>query len=369
MTLSSGFFNSGSGANAGDRPYSAEDFSNYLRGIVGNGFLNLDPTIPGFVGFQVLNHSDPVGAPLVDINLGKAYLNGLWCINTTKIAHQIAAGTKNVVYLCFDTVARNATIGHVSGSSPVTPADDALNGKYYLGLALVANPSGGGQPQQTDISDLRDKAGLLAATINTGGSISPGIIGLSHLDNTLIQNTNGVMKFLIPLADGLMAASMLADNSIGLEKMRDTTIIPSVVVGAVSFAGTEKLLGTSTTPSAPGNTLLYTPVTNSIMRADCVVTFDATTASDDRTVHIRLKWRSKIAGQTNFPTTWTQFADEGITVPHDSGGRYLSRSVFGDFPMTAGNDYEVGIFVIVTSTNKDMLATNHGRIGAMVGPM
>jgi hypothetical protein len=179
VTLSSGFFNSVDS----DRLYTADDFSNYLKGIVTNGCLPNDTGLKVLQGVQGSLGSNP---PSVVISIGKAYLNGMWLNNTEPLtfnlgtAPQINPGLSHLVYLKCDTDGdREISIECLTAATPVLPASTSTI--VYMALASVIDQQGT-QPANAHITDLRPYAGVSGVGITTPSLVDGCVTKLKLAD-------------------------------------------------------------------------------------------------------------------------------------------------------------------------------------------
>jgi len=182
MALTSGFFNS----SGGDRLYDAEDFNNYLSGLVEDGCY------PQSTGFKVLPRGQAImgdPGPSVKISAGKAYCNGLWVTNDTEYVYQMAStltpASYHLLYFKFDT---NDSVRAVSIEESISININAAvptnaSGVYYMPLARVADNLTA-QPQAADITDKRTYAGVTAIVSDLGiteAKLANNAVGLSKL--------------------------------------------------------------------------------------------------------------------------------------------------------------------------------------------
>jgi hypothetical protein len=168
VTLSSGFFNS----IGSDRLYSADDFANYLNGIITDGCIPNNTGLKVLQGTQGQLGSNP---PSVVISPGKAYIRGMWLYNTENLTFnlgtipQVNPGLIHLVYLKCDTDGdRETTIECYTGYSPVLPTSTST--VFYMALASVADQQGT-QPANAHITDLRPAAGVSGTGITTASLV------------------------------------------------------------------------------------------------------------------------------------------------------------------------------------------------------
>ncbi len=151
----SSFFNSVQASDGSyDREYLAEDFAKYFASFIGNGVFPNPST-----NLQVLSNNDMT----VSIDIGKAYINGYYYENTTKLVKtiDIADGVLNridLVVLRLDFTNREIKVYVKEGtfaSSPVAPSLQRDSDMYELGIAEISISAGATTITQGDITDLR----------------------------------------------------------------------------------------------------------------------------------------------------------------------------------------------------------------------
>lgn len=166
----SSFFNSVQAADGSyDREYLAEDFAKYFASFIGNGvFPNPSSNL------QVLSNNDMT----VSIDIGKAYINGYYYENTTKLVKtiDICDGRLNridLVVLRLDFTNREIKTYIKKGTFASSPKAETLqrdSDMYELGLAKVYIKAGATSITQADITDLRldtDNCGVVTDVVNT----------------------------------------------------------------------------------------------------------------------------------------------------------------------------------------------------------
>ena len=166
----SSFFNSVQAADGSyDREYLAEDFAKYFASFIGNGVFPNPST-----NLQVLSNNDMT----VSIDIGKAYINGYYYENTTKLVKtiDIADGVLNridLVVLRLDFTNREIKTYIKKGTFASSPKAETLQRDsdiYELGLAKVYIKAGATSITQADITDLRldtDNCGVVTDVVNT----------------------------------------------------------------------------------------------------------------------------------------------------------------------------------------------------------
>ena len=151
----SSFFNSVQASDGSyDREYLAEDFAKYFSSFIGNGVFPNPST-----NLQVLSNNNMT----VSIDIGKAYINGYYYENTTKLVKTIdvADGVLNridLVVLRLDFTNREIKVYVKEGtfaSSPVAPSLQRDSDMYELGIAEISISAGATTITQGDITDLR----------------------------------------------------------------------------------------------------------------------------------------------------------------------------------------------------------------------
>ena len=166
----SSFFNSIQASDGSyDREYLAEDFAKYFASFIGNGvFPNPSSNL------QVISNNDMT----ISISIGKAFINGYYYENTTKLVKTIdvADGVLNridLVVLRLDFTNREIKVYIKKGtfaSSPVAPSLQRDSDMYELGLAQVSINAGVTSISQSNITDLRldsDYCGVVTDVVNT----------------------------------------------------------------------------------------------------------------------------------------------------------------------------------------------------------
>lgn len=166
----SSFFNSVQAADGSyDREYLAEDFAKYFASFIGNGvFPNPSSNL------QVLSNNDMT----ISIDIGKAFINGYYYENTTKLvkAIDICDGRLNridLVVLRLDFTNREIKTYVKKGTFASSPKAETLqrdSDMYELGLAKVYIKAGATSITQADITDLRldtDNCGVVTDVVNT----------------------------------------------------------------------------------------------------------------------------------------------------------------------------------------------------------
>ena len=166
----SSFFNSVQVADGSyDREYLAEDFAKYFASFIGNGVFPNPST-----NLQVLSNNDMT----VSIDIGKAYINGYYYENTTKLVKtiDIADGVLNrvdLIVLRLDFTNREIKTYVKKGtfaSSPVAPTLQRDSDMYELALAEVYVKAGATAISQADITDLRldnNSCGLVSNAVTS----------------------------------------------------------------------------------------------------------------------------------------------------------------------------------------------------------
>lgn len=151
----SSFFNSVQASDGSyDREYLAEDFAKYFASFIGNGVFPNPST-----NLQVLSNNDMT----VSIDIGKAFINGYYYENTTKLVKgiDICDGRLNridLVVLRLDFTNREIKAYIKKGtfaSSPVAPSLQRDSDVYELGLAEIYIGAGATTITQANITDLR----------------------------------------------------------------------------------------------------------------------------------------------------------------------------------------------------------------------
>ena len=151
----SSFFNSVQASDGSyDREYLAEDFAKYFSSFIGNGVFPNPST-----NLQVLSNNNMT----ISISIGKAYINGYYYENTTKLVKTIdvADGVLNridLVVLRLDFTNREIKVYVKEGtfaSSPVAPSLQRDSDMYELGIAEISISAGATTITQGDITDLR----------------------------------------------------------------------------------------------------------------------------------------------------------------------------------------------------------------------
>lgn len=166
----SSFFNSVQASDGSyDREYLAEDFAKYFASFIGNGvFPNPSSNL------QVLSNNDMT----VSIDIGKAFINGYYYENTTKLVKtiDICDGRLNridLVVLRLDFTNREIKTYIKKGTFASSPKAETLqrdSDMYELGLAKVYIKAGATSITQADITDLRldtDNCGVVTDVVNT----------------------------------------------------------------------------------------------------------------------------------------------------------------------------------------------------------
>lgn len=379
MELKSGFFNS----VVSDRVYDAVDFTNYLKGIITNGCMNLE-TVPDQenTGFMATESQAGIQgySPSVVIGSGKAYLNGMWAMNTSgqtytltqTQAHQLAPGMKHLIYFCFDTnvegaTARSVTINHVTGLDPQLPDSDlpANAGKFYMKIAIVRNRADLSQPVggiNGDIDDWRTYAGVSGVGVGSTASLADGVLTLPKFALSVVDGG----KFLVPLDDGLVKSVMIGDQEVGLAKFSDPTVLSDVYFTdsdqSVQFKSDRELgvVGSTT------KRLAYTAIANSRLKVDATVIVDAATASAKCTVYLRLKYRVKTG--TTWSSTWVELGTPPscwVAQTIQASTRWTTIPLNGVLDMAVGKSYEIAVF---GESPEEYIAVRTFRITAAVGP-
>ncbi|MBU5487030.1 hypothetical protein KQI77_02490 [Clostridium sp. MSJ-8] len=151
----SSFFNSVQASDGSyDREYLAEDFAKYFSSFIGNGvFPNPSSNL------QVLSNNDMT----ISIDVGKAYINGYYYENTTKLVKTIAVadGVLNrvdLIVLRLDFTNREIKTYVKKGTFASSPKAETLqrdSDMYELGIAQVYIGAGATTITQGDITDLR----------------------------------------------------------------------------------------------------------------------------------------------------------------------------------------------------------------------
>ena len=166
----SSFFNSVQAADGSyDREYLAEDFAKYFASFIGNGVFPNPST-----NLQVLSNNDMT----ISIDIGKAFINGYYYENTTKLvkAIDICDGRLNridLVVLRLDFTNREIKTYIKKGTFASSPKAETLqrdSDMYELGLAKVYIKAGATSITQADITDLRldtDNCGVVTDVVNT----------------------------------------------------------------------------------------------------------------------------------------------------------------------------------------------------------
>ncbi|MCI5630192.1 MAG: hypothetical protein MR346_11295 [Clostridium sp.] len=151
----SSFFNSIQASDGSyDREYLAEDFARYFASFIGNGVFPNPST-----NLQVLSNNDMT----VSIDIGKAYINGYYYENTTKLVKtiDIADGVLNridLVVLRLDFTNREIKTYVKKGTFASSPKAQSLqrdSDMYELGIAEVHIDAGATTITQANITDLR----------------------------------------------------------------------------------------------------------------------------------------------------------------------------------------------------------------------
>lgn len=347
MTLKSGFFNSVNN----DRLYDAVDFTTYLAGLIVNGCL------PNDTGFLVSANPEPIGAnpPSVIIGVGKAYYDGFWVYNDTSFVYslgtgqQVVSGIHYLIYLKFDIseAGRTVSIGKVTGTSPIIPADTSTS--FYMPLALVADRMNV-QPGAGDIQDTRWYAGVQGIGIVTQ-SLTDKCVTIEKLDEYIV-NASG--KFILPLVDGLVKNANIPDNEIGLSKFADMTILNEVAMHISDPVQAEEEIGTGTTR------ISYVATANSRMKVDVILTLDCSLITSPTTCTFRLKYREKVG------TVWGAFVEMIWYVNSVNGDDiFIPVPLIGIFDMTAGNTYEV---CITGASNGTTVVVSRVRMFGSISP-
>ena len=151
----SSFFNSVQASDGSyDREYLAEDFARYFASFIGNGVFPNPST-----NLQVLSNNDMT----VSIDIGKAFINGYYYENTTKLVKTIdvADGVLNridLVVLRLDFTNREIKTYVKKGTFTSSPKAQSLqrdSDMYELALAEVYISAGATTITQGNITDLR----------------------------------------------------------------------------------------------------------------------------------------------------------------------------------------------------------------------
>ena len=151
----SSFFNSIQASDGSyDREYLAEDFAKYFASFIGNGVFPNPST-----NLQVLSNNDMT----VSIDIGKAFINGYYYENTTKLVKtiDIADGVLNridLVVLRLDFTNREIKTYIKKGTFASSPKAQSLqrdSDMYELGIAQVYIGAGATTITQGNITDLR----------------------------------------------------------------------------------------------------------------------------------------------------------------------------------------------------------------------
>lgn len=139
MAITSGFFDAVLNDGVPDRKYSADDFGAIFDGIISDGIFKNYPAGVAYP-FKVTPPTDSSLQVLaVQVNPGRAWLNGTWTLNTATYTVQLTAG-RNVnqdrtegIFIKIDKNNRTNDIVAVNMTNP--PIDDD-NVKYHL-IALI----------------------------------------------------------------------------------------------------------------------------------------------------------------------------------------------------------------------------------------
>ena len=166
----SSFFNSIQASDGSyDREYLAEDFAKYFASFIGNGVFPNPST-----NLQVLSNNNMT----VSIDIGKAFINGYYYENTTKLVKTIdvADGVLNridLVVLRLDYINREIKVYVKEGTFASTPKSQSLqrdSDMYELALAELYIGAGATTITQANITDLRldtDSCGVVTDVVNT----------------------------------------------------------------------------------------------------------------------------------------------------------------------------------------------------------
>ena len=165
----SSFFNSIQASDGSyDREYLAEDFAKYFASFIGNGvFPNPSSNL------QVLSNNDMT----ISIDIGKAYINGYYYENTTKLVKTIdvADGVLNridLVVLRLDFTNREIKTYVKKGTFASSPKAQSLqrdSDMYELGIAEIHIGAGATTITQANITDLRygESCGVVSNAVTT----------------------------------------------------------------------------------------------------------------------------------------------------------------------------------------------------------
>ena len=229
----SSFFNSVQASDGSyDREYLAEDFAKYFASFIGNGVFPNPST-----NLQVLSNNDMT----VSIDIGKAYINGYYYENTTKLVKtiDIADGVLNrvdLIVLRLDFTNREIKTYVKKGTFASSPKAETLQRDsdiYELGLAEVYVKSGATTITQANITDLRldsNSCGVVSNLVTTVDATTLYNKYESLFNQKITKNEddfNAWLEGLKTTLDGDTAGQLM--NMIGTLSRLKTSNITSLV--------------------------------------------------------------------------------------------------------------------------------------------
>ena len=250
----SSFFNSVQASDGSyDREYLAEDFAKYFSSFIGNGVFPNPST-----NLQVLSNNNMT----ISISIGKAYINGYYYENTTKLVKTIdvADGVSNridLVVLRLDYINREIKVYVKEGTFASSPKAETLqrdSDMYELGLAEVYVKSGATTITQANITDLRldsNSCGVVSNLVTTVDATTLYNKYETLFNNKIIKNQEDFNDWFVKVKDFLDEnVAVKLQNEIGdlnnLQTNIKTDLVSSINENKNSINNFDEELGSET---------------------------------------------------------------------------------------------------------------------------